>query len=156
MEQKTAKKFIVMRGISGSGKSTTAEKLVGAEGQIFSTDHYWHLKNPKKYDFDINKLGEAHKWNQRRTLAAVHAEIPVIIVDNTNVTLKELRGYKDHIKLALEKGYEIHIVESNTSWAFDVDELCKKNTHNVPRATIEKMVSRYQKNLTVEDILRDN
>jgi len=148
------KKFILMRGIPGAGKSFKAKQLVGNDGQIFSTDDYWYMKSlGVRYDFDIIKLGKAHKWNQRRVLAAVEANIPTIIIDNTNTTIREMRDYYLSIELAILMGYDILIEEPETSWAFDADELFKRNSHNVPKEIIDKMLKRYVKDVKIEDIL---
>ena len=149
------KHFYLLRGLPGSGKSTLAKSLKGHQGQIFSTDDFWHLEDSEVYNFDINKLSEAHQWNQRRSLAAFDANIPVIIIDNTNTTAKEMRGYLPHINKAQEKGYTVSIEEPTTDWVFDADVLFARNTHKVPFETIKKMLNRYEKNVTIEDILQE-
>ena len=148
------KKFIIMRGLPGSGKSFLAKKLVGKQGQIFSTDDYWYLENPEIYNFKIEKLSLAHEWNRRRVLKAIESLIPVVIIDNTNVTLVDMQYYVRHILLAQKNGYKVEIREPDSSWAFDIDELLVKNQHNVPRGVIEKMLRKYVRDVTIEDILR--
>lgn len=143
-----------MRGLPGSGKSFTAKQLVG-DGQIFSADDYWCLEDPDKYQFDKTKLRQAHQWNHRRVYRAVESELPVIVVDNTNTTLKELRSFHDILLDAGTKGYTIELVEPQTDWAFDVDECFKRNTHNVPKEVIQQMSDRYVK-VIIEDILNPN
>ncbi len=151
-ENDTGKKFIIVRGLPGSGKSTKAKALVG-DGQIFSADDFWHINDEGTYQFNINKIGEAHKWNQRRALAAFGAEIPIIIIDNTNTTLREMRAYLPHIEQAKLRGYQILVVEADTPWAFDIGELFVKNTHNVPYKVLQKMYDRYFLNADVANIL---
>lgn len=151
-DNEEGKQFILLRGIPGSGKSTRAKELAGEFGQVFSTDDYWHINEGGTYQFDINKLGKAHKWNQRRSLAAFGA-VPIIVIDNTNTTLKELRSYMPHIKRARDMGYQVRVEEAGTSWAFDIDECFKKGTHNVPKETLEKMYNRYYFNADVASIL---
>jgi len=148
----TKKKFYIMRGLPGSGKSYTAKEIVG-DGQIFSADDYWYIENPDKYQFDGSRLRDAHAWNQRRVEEAVKADIPIIVVDNTNTTLKELKFYSPMIQEALKKGYTVELVEPRTSWAFDVDECFKRNSHNVPLDVVQRMADRYVKDVKVEDIL---
>ncbi len=61
----------IMRGLPGSGKSTTARNLAlaldaGAKiAAIYATDDYWYRPNGK-YDFNYDLIVEAHKWNQLR------------------------------------------------------------------------------------------
>jgi len=142
--------FYVMRGIQGSGKSFLAKKLV-ENGQIFSADDYFMIEG--EYNWSGDKLYDAHKWNDRRILQAIESDVSPIIIDNTNITLDSLRKCKKFIVEAKKKGYYIEIVETDTSWRFDVDELFKRNTHNVPRETIEKAVKEYVKDVTVETIV---
>jgi predicted kinase len=146
------KKFILMRGLPGSGKSTKARELA-EDGQIFSTDDYFCLNEEQEYRFNGNLLGKAHSWNQRRSLKALESGIPIVVIDNTNTTLKEMRSYLPHINLAMRMGYEVCIAEPDTEWQFDVDKLDKHNTHGVPKKHIQKMLNRYTKDVKVEDII---
>jgi NEDD4-binding protein 2 len=146
------KKLILMRGLPGSGKSTKAKQLVG-NGQIFSTDDYWCMNEKGEYRFNIHKIGEAHKWNQRRSLAAMKAGVPIVVIDNTNTTIKELRSYTKHISLAAQLGYTVSIEEPETAWRFDLEELLKKGTHNVPKKTVQAMLDRYVRDVKVEDVV---
>lgn len=148
------KQFILMRGLPGSGKSTKAKELAGEQGQVFSTDDFFCLNEEQKYKFDKQKLGQAHAWNQRRSLAAVEAGIPVIVIDNTNTTVREMKSYLSHIELAQRKGYEIRIEEPDTEWKFKANELFARGTHNVPQEHIQRMLDRYVKDVQLEDILK--
>jgi predicted kinase len=146
------KELILMRGLPGSGKSTRARELAGHFGQVFSTDDFF-VDVDGNYKWFGNLLGKAHDWNQRRSLAALHANIPIVVIDNTNTTLKDLRSYLPHINAARQLGYTVRVEEPQTSWKFDLDELVELNTHNVPRVAIETMLNRYVKDVKVEDII---
>lgn len=140
-----------MRGCPGSGKSTLARSIkeiycdvtlkpISHDSVvIFSTDDYW--MEDGKYNWQAHRVGEAHAWNQARASDAMLDDVPVIIIDNTNTTAKEARPY---VESAKQLGYEVEVVESNTPWAKDIGALASKNTHNVPRASIEKMLARYE------------
>ena len=141
------KTLIVMRGLPGSGKSTLAKQLVG-EGIICSTDDFFMVDG--EYKFNLANLGLFHKKNLESVIEAMQAEITPIVLDNTNTIAWECKKY---IEAAIKYGYEIEIREPETPWKFDAKELHKKNTHKVPMANIEKMLERYQYNLTVEQIL---
>lgn len=145
------KELILMRGLPGSGKSTKARELAGEVGQIFSTDDFFSITG--KYIFNGNDLGKAHAWNQRRSLAAMKAGIPTVVIDNTNTTIREIRSYLPHIELARQLGYTVRIVEPETSWRFDVKELVELNTHNVPEKAIHKMLRRYVRDVHIEDVI---
>ena len=144
------KTLFVMRGIQGSGKSFLAKSLV-KNGQIFSADDYFSIEG--KYNWTIEKLSDAHKWNSKRVFQAIKSNISPIVIDNTNITLKDLRRLKNIIVEAQKNNYNIEIVETDTPWRFDVDELCKRNIHNVPRETIKNKVREYVKDVKLKDIL---
>jgi predicted kinase len=145
------KKLILMRGLPGSGKSTLAKELAGQLGQVFSTDDYFSMSG--KYIFNGSVLGEAHEWNQRRSLEAIRQRHPIVVIDNTNTTVWELRSYLSHIKLARELHYTVSIREPETDWRFSANELFARGTHNVPQEHIEKMLKRYAMDVKMEDIL---
>jgi predicted kinase len=149
------KQFIIMRGIPGSGKSTKAKNLAGAQGQVFSADDYHVMIGNGKYDWRQENVGKAHDWNQKRSFAALNAGIPIVVIDNTNTTLREMKAYLPHIHRAMLLGYKVSIQEPDTSWAFNIDECFKRGTHNVPKATLQKMYDRYFLNADVEDVMFD-
>lgn len=88
---KVPKTLILMRGLPGSGKSTKAKELAGKEGLIFSTDDFFMVGD--KYVFDPKRIGEYHEKNQERTIKAMKQEKPLIVIDNTNIKLWEMRKY---------------------------------------------------------------
>jgi predicted kinase len=145
--------LVFVRGLPGSGKSTLAKKIAGQQGQVFSTDDYFCLNEDQEYRFDGSQLGKAHAWNQRRSLEAMKAGIPIVVIDNTNTTIRECRSYLPHIELAMKLGYKVSIEEPDTHWAFNVSELFAKGTHNVPEEHLQKMLNRYARDVRVEDIM---
>ncbi len=141
------KVLTILRGISGSGKTFLANKLDvdirwGGVGPVVhcSADHYF-LDENLNYKFNPTKLGEAHAYCRGRVSGAMSANAPAIIVDNTNTTSREWAPY---LLLAKKFGYQVEFKEPDTPWKFDVDELTKRNTHGVPRETIEKMLKRWE------------
>ena len=80
-----------MRGVPGSGKSTKAKKLAGANGVIYSTDDFF-MKNGE-YVYDVKFIGENHEKNIKRTVEAMQKSLPLIIIDNTNVKMWEMKKY---------------------------------------------------------------
>jgi len=148
---KSNKKILyVNRGLPGSGKSTLAKELAGTNGVIFSTDDFFINPKSGQYEFDPKLLYRNHFLNLQRTIKAMQDGITPIVVDNTNVEFFQMKPY---VKEAQKNGYEVIFSEPQTTWAWDVDELTKRNTHNVPKTSIERMLSRYQKDPTVEKIL---
>jgi NEDD4-binding protein 2 len=143
------KRLIVVRGISGSGKSTLAKSLAGDTGVVFSTDDYF--LDDEEYKFDVEKLGEAHGWNQSRAIAAMESGISPIVIDNTNTQAWEPQAY---VKAALSNGYEVEIREPETDWKFNAEELAKRNKHGLPVERIQQMIDQWQPDITVDDILQ--
>jgi predicted kinase len=145
------KTLFIMRGLQGSGKSTLAKALASSQGQVFASDDYFMIEG--EYNWDASKIKDAHEWNYRRIECALNNNIPIVVVDNTNITLWELNNLREIVLLAGTNGYNVKIMTPNTSWAFDVDELFKRNTHNVPREVIERKHRDWHCNATIEDIL---
>lgn len=142
------KMLYIMRGLPGSGKSTVA-KALGKDGIVFSTDDFFLCDG--KYEFNSNKLGLYHSMNINRAREAMEDGITPVVIDNTNVRAADCKPY---VEAGLKNGYEIEFVEPETKWKFDLNELVKKNTHNVPLFTIKRMLARWEKNVTVESCLK--
>ena len=134
----TTKKLIILRGLPGSGKSVIARKLVG-NGIIHSTDDYL-IKNGK-YEFDHDNIAKFHYFNLMDSIRSMKKGISPLIIDNTNIMAFHCINYVEQGKMY---GYEIEVVEADTPWAFDVEELVKRNSHNVPKETIIDMLQKYE------------
>jgi len=151
-----SKVLYVLRGVSGSGKSTLAVKLLQDHadckelGVIYSSDDFF-MRNPEgEYRWAAHLLEAAHRWNQSRTEAALAQGISPVIVDNTHTVKWEAKPY---VESGLKFGYEIRFVEPSTPWARDAEELAKRNKHNVPLISIQRMLSRWESDFTVESVM---
>lgn len=142
-----SKILYMMRGLPGSGKSSIAKDL-GLGGAIFSTDDFFIING--KYQYDPSMIGHAHTWNQGRAKKAMRDGISPIVIDNTNIEGWQMKPY---VGEAIAHGYRVEIVEPNTAWKFDAEELAKRNTHKVPLDIIQEMVEKWEPNLNTEDIL---
>jgi predicted kinase len=148
--------LIVLRSLPGAGKSTLAQKIKtqleakGSEVIICSSDHYFICPACKEYTFVKDRLGAAHFACQKKCAEAMDENVDVIIIDNTCVSAKECRVY---VELALFHGYDVEFLEPETSWAFDLDELEKRNVHKVPREALERMLGRWVPNMTMKKAL---
>jgi shikimate kinase len=70
---KAAPILYIMRGVSGSGKSTHAKTLAGDSGLVFSTDEYFESSG--RYVFDVAQLQPAHAWNKVRLCECVRVRL---------------------------------------------------------------------------------
>ena len=151
-------KMIIMTGVTGSGKSFLAKQLqrelAGILGgdydvELYSTDDYW-LRPDGIYDWNFRYIGEAHKWNQERTARYFDYDDwyypPCAIIDNTNLTTKELKPYLD---IAKKYKLEVEVQEANTPWRLDADELFKRNTHKVP---LDNIINMLKKKVPLEEL----
>lgn len=137
----------IMRGVSGSGKSTLAREL-GQGGVVYSTDDFF-MENGE-YKFNPGKLGINHKQNQDRAREAMEQGISPVVIDNTHTQAWEAKPY---VKAGVEHGYEIRFATPGTEWAFDAERCASMNTHGVPKVAIERMLERWEDELTVEGCL---
>jgi predicted kinase len=124
----TTQTLILVRGVSGSGKSTFAKKLASELGvSVFESDEFFIVEG--EYRFDPSKLGWAHKSNQRRTLKALE-DGKTVIVANTLTTLKEIREYTS---MAESLGIPVSVYRSEGRF---------QNTHGVPAEKVQAMRDR--------------
>ena len=127
------KRFYIVRGLPGSGKSTFAKSLGGVH---YEEDMFFMDEN-SEYKFDGSKLIDAHNWCRHKVMDAMKDGEPIIVVSNTFSREWEMESY---MLLGEELGYTIFvaIVENRHGG---------KNTHGVPEDTIEIMRSRFEFNL---------
>lgn len=144
------KVVFIMRGVSGSGKSTEAEKLLelahskGKRGVIVSADHFFlslDSDGVKMYRFDSSQIGQAHAKCMVRFLEEMMDGTPVIVVDNTNTRLWEFEAYQTAAKLA---GYEVRIVEKRAETIEDVKRFAARNLHGTPELVVAQMAMQYE------------
>ena len=126
---------IILSGVSGSGKSTYADKLLQRTGGLkVSADHYFMREGV--YTFDPSKLGAAHADCFRRFIDCVSTppalRAALVMVDNTNTEVYEIAAY---YMGALAFGYnvEIRTIDAHVE---DIDSLVSRNVHNVHRDVI--------------------
>jgi predicted kinase len=127
----------LMRGIPGSGKSVVAQMIAnGTNGLICSTDDYW-LDEDGNYLFDSNRLGDAHKGNQRKVAEAMGRGESSIIVDNMNIQARVLTPY---LTLASLFGYTVQVIDVST----DFETASRRNSERpsirqVPESVLNNM-----------------
>ena len=147
------KKILIIRGVSGSGKSHLMHQHVIENSQreiarrltFFEAD-MWFKTIGGEYKFDPKEIHSAHRWCQLSVEASIRTDMredSVVVVANTFTTYKEILPYA---LLAQKYGTEIEIMEPNNPWSRDVAECYKRNTHYVPLETIQKQLDRLEDN----------
>uniref|UniRef100_UPI00358EABFF uncharacterized protein isoform X1 n=2 Tax=Myxine glutinosa TaxID=7769 RepID=UPI00358EABFF len=146
------KELYLIRGLPGSGKSTLASWLSerGPNGIICSTDDFFRSAEGK-YCYDKMRLSEAHFWNQDKAERAMACGRSPVIIDNTNTQAWEMKPY---VSQALDLDYHIQFVEPDTWWKTNTEELERRNSHGVDRLHIQSMLSRFDRNVSVDSVLR--
>lgn len=140
--------MIIMRGLPGSGKSSLAGAIYQAYRKAFphrivgtfSADSFYYGLDGKYY-YDSKLAGYAHMFNQGKCAYFMRRGYHLAIVDNTNITIDEMKPY---LTLASLLNWPVFMLEPETPWAWDVDECVVRNTHGVPRDVIQSMMDRYQ------------
>lgn len=158
---KVEKSVIIMRGISGSGKSTAARKMkkifeeAGHNVKICSADNFFQRDG--EYNFDPSFLSYAHDMCQAKVAREIMFDTDIILVDNTNTQKWE---YKDYVQLAKKNKYDVvvHNVMNKQLGSYDteedfVDECHKRNKHGVPKHVIQKQLNRFEEETVIEHLL---
>ena len=141
------KQVVILRGLPGSGKSYYAQNLSddlvnGDEQQylICSTDDYFWQNG--EYQFDKNKLSEYHNLNLSRFIRALSQNIPLVIVDNTNIRRWEFIAYAE---AAAALGYQVKEVVVGDIKDKAMQHLySQRNIHRVPLKVINKMAYQFE------------
>ncbi|MHA1220024.1 MAG: AAA family ATPase [Candidatus Heimdallarchaeaceae archaeon] len=122
------KLLLIIRGVSGCGKTTLGNILVGEANNI-AADTYFYELGDGEYAFDATKLGEAHAWCKRKVEELLKAGTPRVAVSNTSTRERDVNTYR---YLGLDYGYTVAIMTVE-NWHEGVD------AHNVPEETLVKM-----------------
>ena len=132
------KTLVIMRGISGAGKSTRAKEIAGVLGVICSADDYF-VGEDGIYRFKPESIRYAHWQCEENVVLAMINQTELIVVDNTNTKKWE---YKNYLHMAAMYSYEVKIeMVGNLT---DVDLYFNRNTHGVPIESIKKMAARFE------------
>ncbi len=136
----------ILRGLPGSGKSTLVNALTEIyheENPVVCSADHWFVDRHGIYRFDSSRLKDAHESAQNCMRAACNEGKKLIIVDNTNVQLWEMRPYINHARNA-PFTYRVFVIEPQTPWKWNAEELSHKNTHEVSQEVLSKRIHQYQ------------
>jgi predicted ABC-type ATPase len=132
------KNLYIIRGISGSGKSTFVKKTFLPDILVCSADHFF-IDGDGQYNFDPSKLGQAHAACFSKFLDGVKHDRD-IVVDNTHCEEWEYRNY---VKVGLMMGYTVTIYQNEPKSKEKIVEYAKRNTHNVPLQTVMMQFAKF-------------
>lgn len=145
------KNCIIMRGVSGAGKNHWIQNLIfnledygyyhidiglrleeSADSvAVVSADDYF-VDSEGVYRFDANMLGAAHTVCMQNFLRLVATNIPLVVVNNTNISAWEIAPY---MSVAAVFDYKATIIELDVN-----PETCaQRNQHAVSAVQIGAM-----------------
>ena len=122
------KTVVIMRGLPGAGKSTFAELLDPTWCATVSADDYM-CDRMGNYKFDPTRLDECHAKCQDDFRDLIGNNVPLVIVDNTNLSHEERWFYT---REATMHGYRVHLVTVE-------EDTPRDNIHGVPTHVIDRM-----------------
>lgn len=134
---------IILRGCSGTGKSTWTRNEAQSYGrvQVYSADHFFE-DGKGNYNFDASKLGLAHGLCLKNFANTLMLEDileddskTTMVIDNTNTTAVEVAPYA---QLALAYKRPLKIV----TLLCDPEIAHARNTHGVPLKTVQDQYRR--------------
>lgn len=118
--------LVLVRGLSGSGKSSFADSLTLIGYEKFEADMFFEIDGV--YVFDGSRIRDAHKWCQKMTQQALWMGEDVV-VSNTFTRLSEMAPY-----MGMQAG-SIRVIEATGNWP---------NTHGVPPEKLQTMADRWE------------
>lgn len=134
------KTVLILRSVSGAGKSTFAEFIssLNEDCAICCADDYFMKEG--EYQFDAKKLGEAHDYCRDKFEEEIDKSTNTIIVANTNTAPKEFSFYEE---FAEEFGYRVfHLIIENRHGG--------ENIHRVPAEVTKRQEDKLRNNIKLQ------
>ena len=128
--------IFILRGLPGTGKTTLALFLseVLPNSVIISADDFFTNDNGE-YNFEKEKIQEAHKETFELFKNHITAKKSTIIVDNTNIKAYHFYHYIDY---AQRYDYRVSVITIPHNDVSD-KELSDRTPHGIDRGLIRKM-----------------
>lgn len=130
------KNLIIIRGKSGSGKSSLAKYIQSLDPTsiICEADHYFYDANGN-YNFNPAKIHLAHKECQEKFKRALESGVTAI-VSNTSTKRSERDFY---LNAAKEKGYRV--------FSIVIENLGTKDIHGLPLEVLTRQKETLKNNI---------
>lgn len=136
------KLLVILRGVSGSGKSTRAKLLAGSvENSIICSADDWFVVDGV-YRFDPKALKTAHTHCLLTAEWAMKRSYNQIIIDNTNTKQWEFKPYLD---LAVQYEYEVKIETVGSLYPVALQMYASRNIHGLTLEQIQRQAERFEK-----------
>lgn len=126
-------KVTILRGISGSGKSTYAKENY-PEDSIVSADDFFMVDGEYRFDPEDLSLAHASCFSDAITRLETCRDV---VIDNTNTSVWEISPY---VLLAQAYEAQIEIIRVDC----DPAVAAARNTHGVPLSTVFAMAARME------------
>ena len=127
--------LILLRGIPGAGKTEFAKTYLADQAIHIEADDFF-INDEGVYEFNIDKIAEAHKWCRDTTrILLIHGN-PVVVA-NTFSQKWELQPYVD---MAMELNITFRILTAHGNYG---------SVHNIPQKTMQKIIERWENDLFV-------
>lgn len=133
------KTLIILRGVSGAGKSTVADMLAEGLWPVCEADKF-HYTEDGVYDWKPENIHAAHKWCQDQVKEMMEWKFRKIILSNTSTSEKELKPY---LNLADENGYRVISLVVENRHGND-------SIHSVPQETRDAQERRLRNSLKLQ------
>jgi hypothetical protein len=147
------KRLILIRGLSGCGKTTMASLICSDDEDrlMISADDYFTSEDGV-YSFDFTKLKVAHEWCKSEVASAMDEDWGVIVVHNTFTRKWEVDPY---LNLASKNEYQVHILSLFDGGLSDL-QLSQRGLHSLPTHQIQKQRRRWENDVYREQPRHDH
>jgi adenylate kinase family enzyme len=145
------KKLILIRGLSGAGKTELANLICGdvSTRTEICVDEFF-TNDQGEYHFEVEKLKEAHEWCKAETRNLLEDDWHVVVVHNTFSRKWEVDPY---IEMGTKFGYMIHVINLYDAGLND-KELSERCVHQVSPSTISRQRKRWERDIFRESTPR--
>lgn len=124
-------RLILIRGVPGSGKSTTAQDISGRYGHIWIEADHFYEREYGSYAWSPERRKLAHAWCE--LMIRQHTEEgDSVVVSNTFSKMKEMLPY---IELAESNGISWCVIECTGEY---------QNVHGVPQDKVQEMRNHWE------------